>query len=373
MTDPASSARKRSDTGTLYPALEELLADTPAVKVPSREIQDDVEPPAEAYSDPSPRPLRINKPRPSNASTSLRANTEEEENASEHTDYDREAGEHTETESVVTTEAGYETPPTTPKGPGARDADATPRASAWIPDARYEDDTATSTEDERSVYTATGGEEADAIIAPPIPQKSSQRMMGDDATEGGDKAQASIAPQDPAIEPPVESDHESIPEHKAELEEASKPTQNPEVMEKEPTNDAPPLTHDVVIIGPNAPVPDTLYTEKEKPTSSTASDPISTSDDDLGKEKAVENGEAKESKRIPEVDPPGHIKVEEVVGEGEAERTNSEDDANDDSKYVGGFALGILTFGLCMATFVVALDNTIIGEAVPIYRSRSRS
>ena len=35
---------------------------------------------------------------------------------------------------------------------------------------------------------------------------------------------------------------------------------------------------------------------------------------------------------------------------------------DDDTKYPGGFALGILTFGLCMSTFVVALDNTIIGE-----------
>jgi len=33
--------------------------------------------------------------------------------------------------------------------------------------------------------------------------------------------------------------------------------------------------------------------------------------------------------------------------------------------YPGGFQLGILTFGLCMATFVVALDNTIIATAIP--------
>jgi hypothetical protein len=38
-----------------------------------------------------------------------------------------------------------------------------------------------------------------------------------------------------------------------------------------------------------------------------------------------------------------------------------EDSEDDEKKYPGGFALGILTFGLCMATFVVALDNTIIG------------
>lgn len=44
------------------------------------------------------------------------------------------------------------------------------------------------------------------------------------------------------------------------------------------------------------------------------------------------------------------------------EQNGAETEADDESKYPGGFALGILTFGLCMATFVVALDNTIIGE-----------
>src|SRR5271170_5636239 len=37
----------------------------------------------------------------------------------------------------------------------------------------------------------------------------------------------------------------------------------------------------------------------------------------------------------------------------------------DESKYPKAFALAILTFGLCMATFVVALDNTIIATAIP--------
>ena len=44
------------------------------------------------------------------------------------------------------------------------------------------------------------------------------------------------------------------------------------------------------------------------------------------------------------------------------EQAGTDTEAEDESKYPGGFALGILTFGLCMATFVVALDNTIIGE-----------
>ena len=35
---------------------------------------------------------------------------------------------------------------------------------------------------------------------------------------------------------------------------------------------------------------------------------------------------------------------------------------DDESKYPKALPLAILTFGLCMSTFVVALDNTIIGE-----------
>ncbi|MCJ1392052.1 hypothetical protein MMC18_004919 [Xylographa bjoerkii] len=41
------------------------------------------------------------------------------------------------------------------------------------------------------------------------------------------------------------------------------------------------------------------------------------------------------------------------------------DEVEDDREYPNGFALGILTFGLCLATFVIALDNTIIATAIP--------
>ena len=40
-------------------------------------------------------------------------------------------------------------------------------------------------------------------------------------------------------------------------------------------------------------------------------------------------------------------------------------DDDDDSKYLTGTKLSLLTFGLCLATFVVALDNTIIATAIP--------
>jgi hypothetical protein len=38
---------------------------------------------------------------------------------------------------------------------------------------------------------------------------------------------------------------------------------------------------------------------------------------------------------------------------------------DDETKYPKGGPLALLTFGLCLATFVVALDNTIIATAIP--------
>ena len=41
------------------------------------------------------------------------------------------------------------------------------------------------------------------------------------------------------------------------------------------------------------------------------------------------------------------------------EAVNSTEEVEDESKYPSGAKLLVLTFGLCMATFVVALDNTV--------------
>ena len=43
----------------------------------------------------------------------------------------------------------------------------------------------------------------------------------------------------------------------------------------------------------------------------------------------------------------------------------TEEDQDDESKYLTGFPLIILTIGLCLTTFVIALDNTIIATAIP--------
>jgi fucose permease len=41
------------------------------------------------------------------------------------------------------------------------------------------------------------------------------------------------------------------------------------------------------------------------------------------------------------------------------------EEAEDDSKYPSGLKLWILSLGLCLTTFVIALDNTIIATAIP--------
>lgn len=72
----------------------------------------------------------------------------------------------------------------------------------------------------------------------------------------------------------------------------------------------------------------------------------------------AENVDAKETIR-------GH--GHELVAEN-ASATDSNDAAaeqEDKSKYLSGIMLGILTLGLCLTTFVVALDNTIIATAIP--------
>ncbi|TVY88550.1 Efflux pump, partial [Lachnellula willkommii] len=45
--------------------------------------------------------------------------------------------------------------------------------------------------------------------------------------------------------------------------------------------------------------------------------------------------------------------------------SGEEGESGDDIVYPGGLQLGLLTFGLCVATFVVALDNTILATAIP--------
>lgn len=61
-----------------------------------------------------------------------------------------------------------------------------------------------------------------------------------------------------------------------------------------------------------------------------------------------------------------------VIGDEKAHTTTEEkaaeeaqEEVEDESKYLSGFKLAILTLGLCLVTFVIALDNTIIATAIP--------
>ncbi|KAJ4296465.1 hypothetical protein N0V90_006510 [Kalmusia sp. IMI 367209] len=60
--------------------------------------------------------------------------------------------------------------------------------------------------------------------------------------------------------------------------------------------------------------------------------------------------------------------VQEVDGAKAPSQTadaEQQDGQEDESKYLSGFKLGVLSLGLCLTTFVIALDNTIIATAIP--------
>ena len=124
------------------------------------------------------------------------------------------------------------------------------------------------------------------------------------------------------------------------------------------------LTGDDKVIGPNAPV-GILHSEQSA-ASAGSDEPSATSTQSTElKEKpdAIERDDSKEDVVASGEKKVAGDKVEEKDGESAGDTVD--DDQNDDSKYPGGGKLAILTFGLCMATFVVALDNTIIATAIP--------
>ncbi|KAL8787632.1 MAG: hypothetical protein Q9195_007678 [Heterodermia aff. obscurata] len=121
------------------------------------------------------------------------------------------------------------------------------------------------------------------------------------------------------------------------------------------------LTGDDKVIGPNVPV-GILQSELSPPsTGSHEPSAASTQSTEL-KENAIEQDDSKEDIAAPGEKTGNEDTVKEKEGE---TADNTVDDQNDESKYPGGGTLALLTFGLCMATFVVALDNTIIATAIP--------
>lgn len=102
---------------------------------------------------------------------------------------------------------------------------------------------------------------------------------------------------------------------------------------------------------PEEPVASAVVRRGKKPTQATAI-PI------YGLEKPQEEVLSEKQHEII-VDESRHTADESTTGDAQAGETSNK------IVYPSGVQLGVLTFGLCLATFVVALDNTIIATAIP--------
>ncbi|KAI4128955.1 MAG: hypothetical protein LQ347_003961 [Umbilicaria vellea] len=107
------------------------------------------------------------------------------------------------------------------------------------------------------------------------------------------------------------------------------------------------------VIGPNSTVPDQV-----------TSDPPAPSEED-GLAESGAHTEHEPRNRELEISPDDGRNDEKTVAGMANEENIDEEEKEDETVYPGGAALAVLTFGLCMATFVVALDNTIIATAIP--------
>lgn len=72
---------------------------------------------------------------------------------------------------------------------------------------------------------------------------------------------------------------------------------------------------------------------------------------------------SEEKEKAAETKSVGDVEAKEIPAQAAADDTSEEPE--DESKYLSGFKLGILSLGLCLTTFVIALDNTIIATAIP--------
>lgn len=103
------------------------------------------------------------------------------------------------------------------------------------------------------------------------------------------------------------------------------------------------------IIGPSVPVPGVLTNIDEKGDGARSYD--------AEREKADTDAPVNERGVV--------VGSEKATADGDEKKTDGsgeeEEEAEDETNYLKGFQLFILTFGLCMGIFVVALDNTIIG------------
>lgn len=116
--------------------------------------------------------------------------------------------------------------------------------------------------------------------------------------------------------------------------------------------------------------------EKETPDSSIVDNGVTTpkADDNHATEKASENAAAATEVNALDISNNQNNDDSQLATDekpGVLERTastataSSAGDGEDTTKYKSGLKLYLLTFGLAMSTFVVALDNTIIATAIP--------
>lgn len=109
---------------------------------------------------------------------------------------------------------------------------------------------------------------------------------------------------------------------------------------------------------------DELSTQSTRPTT-----PLAASSQEYGSKSEVHNGAVGRSgNEEKDVGEESRAKEGAVVGgkvDGEAATSAEQDEEDDESKYLSGIKLIILTIGLLFVTFVIALDNTIIATAIP--------
>jgi len=128
-----------------------------------------------------------------------------------------------------------------------------------------------------------------------------------------------------------------------------------------PTEEIAP-TGETSIIGPSIPV--ALHDERTQHGEAASDESHTVSASEEEKADHLQNGTVTGDK-INTKQEQGNTNEKTAEQRGNDATDDTVDEQNDESKYPGGAKLAVLTFGLCMAIFVVALDNTIIATAIP--------
>ncbi len=113
-----------------------------------------------------------------------------------------------------------------------------------------------------------------------------------------------------------------------------------------------PLSSEILVDPEKLPIPESSKTQEDDPITFPSHPAVAPLENTTGDEKQKPTNEI----------------TEEALRSGSTATTSSADGEpgeDDDSKYATGLPLHLLTFGLTLSTFVIALDNTIIATAIP--------